>query len=87
MEGRQMIDVKEWFINKAQDTARRYNTYIDVYSRDENGTVEAKDGYLTVQVLEVLKETEKAIQAVLSTGEIVGSVKGWKTWIPKSVIK
>ena len=87
MEGRKMIEVKEWFIDKAQDMARRYNTYIDVYNRDENGTVEAKDGYLTVQVLEVLKETEKAIQAVLSTGEIVGSVKGWKTWIPKSLIK
>lgn len=44
------------------------------------------DGYKLVRVQEVLKETEKAVQVVLSTGNVVGSIKGWRTWIPKSVI-
>ena len=29
---------------------------------------------------------EKAVQAVLRTGDVVGSYKGWKLWIPKSQI-
>lgn len=37
--------------------------------------------------MEVLSESEKAIQVILGTGDIVGSYKGWKTWLPKSVIK
>ena len=39
-----------------------------------------------MRVHEVLKETEKAVHVVLSTGDVVGSIKGWKTWITKSVI-
>ena len=80
------IKVKEWFISNTQVTARRYNTWIDVYSRDENGTIKAENGYLTVKITEVLSESEKAVQVILSTGDVVGSIKGWKIWIPKSVI-
>lgn len=81
------IKIKDWFLDKTQDTARRYNTWIDVFSRDEETGMELSiDGYKSVRVQEVLKETEKAVQVVLSTGDVVGSIKGWRTWIPKSVI-
>lgn len=82
------IKVKEWVINKAQETARRYNVFIDYTRRTED--VECKplveDDCVFVKVEEVLKETEKAIQVRLSSGEVVGSYKGWTLWIPKSQI-
>lgn len=81
------VKVRDWFIDKAQITAKKYNTFIDVYSRDEDGVIISEDGYYNVKIMEVLSESEKAIQVVLGTGDIVGSYKGWKTWIPKSVIK
>ena len=80
-------EVKEWFINKQSEKATRYNCFIDIYSRDENGKVESVDGYLKVLFQEVISETEKAVYVVLGTGNADGSYKGWKTWIPKSVIK
>lgn len=87
MKANTIIKIKDWFLDKTQDTARRYNTWIDVFSRDEETGMEISiDGYKSVRVQEVLKETEKAVQVVLSTGDVVGSIKGWRTWIPKSVI-
>lgn len=87
MKANTIIKIKDWFLDKTQDTARRYNTWIDVFSRDEETGMEISiDGYKSVRVQEVLKETEKAVQVVLSTGDVVGSIKGWKIWIPKSVI-
>ena len=81
------VKVRDWFIDKTQITAKKYNTFIDVYSRNEDGVIISEDGYYTVKIMEVLSESEKAIQVVLGTGDIVGSYKGWKTWLPKSVIK
>lgn len=81
------IKVKDWFIEKTEQTSKRYNTWIDIYSRDEMGkSISDENGYLTVCVDEIISETEKAVQVVLHTGDVVGSGKGWKTWIPKSVI-
>ena len=80
------VKVKQYVINKAEETSRRYNTWIDIYSRDDKGSVVIEDGYVTVMVQEVISESEKAVQVILSTGDIVGSTKGWKTWIPKSAI-
>lgn len=83
-----LLRVKEWFYYKTCDVAESYNTFIDVteYSR-VNGVLTAdKNGFVEVIVREVLNETEKAVQVVLDSGSVVGSVKGWKTWIPKSVI-
>ena len=79
----QWIKVKEWIIDKAQETAGAYNCYID-YKRDDEGLRLVEDGFLTVYVEEVLKETEKAVQVRLATGSVVGSCKGWRVWIPKS---
>ena len=81
------VKVRDWFIDKTQITAKKYNTFIDVYSRNEDGVIISEDGYYMVKIMEVLSESEKAIQVVLGTGDIVGSYKGWKTWLPKSVIK
>lgn len=82
---RQSMKVKEWIIDKAQRTAADYNCWID-FERDEQGMRKVENGYLTVIVDEVLAETEKAVQVRLQTGEVVGSYKGWKLWIPKSQI-
>lgn len=82
---RQFIRVKEWIIDKAQETASGYNCFIDYAERDEVlGCAKVVDGYIKVQVEEVLKETEKAVYVRLHTGDVVGSIKGWKVWIPKS---
>ena len=74
---RKSIKIKEWFYDKQQATAGRYNCYID--KRD------LEEGYVEVSA-EQLKESEKAIQVRLETGSVVGSFKGWTCWIPKSVI-
>lgn len=82
-----MMKVKEWFVDKTQETAKRYNMWIDVDSRNELGMIVAdENGYVKVMAQEVISETEKAVQVILSTGFVDGSAKGWKTWIPKSVI-
>ena len=80
--------VKEWVITKAQQTASCYNCFID-YERDESsglGIAKRENGCITVYAEEILNESEKAIQVRLRTGDVVGSVKGWKLWIPKSQI-
>lgn len=79
------LKIKEWFLNKTQETATRYNTFID-FERNEEERMLVVDGYATVFVEEKISETEKAVQVVLHTGDVLGSYKGWKTWIPKSVI-
>ena len=80
------LKVKAWVIDKAQETARKYNCYIDYARRNENGTRVEENGYIYVLVEESLAETEKAVQVKLSTGKVVGSFKGWTMWIPKSQI-
>lgn len=82
------IKVKDWFIEKTEQTSKRYNTWIDIFSRNEMGkAITDEDGYFTVLADEIINESEKAVQVVLHTGNIVGSGNGWKTWIPKSVVK
>lgn len=81
----EFLKIKEWFLDKIQDTAKRYNTYIDL-SRNDDHTVDREDGCVFPTIVERLGESEKAIKVRLSTGSIVGSYKGWVTWIPKSVI-
>ena len=80
------LTVKEWIIDKAQSTARAYNCFIDYAERTELGTPWRENGYVKVIAEEVLGETEKAIRVRLRTGDVVGSVKGWTLWIPKSQI-
>ena len=79
------LKVKQWFLNKTQETATTYNTFID-FERNEDDTVLVVDGYATVYVEEKLAETEKAVQVKLHTGNVLGSYKGWTVWVPKSVI-
>ena len=83
---RGFVRVKEWFLDKQQDIARGYNCFIDTPERNEFGMAVVEDGFVQVWVDFVLGETEKAVHVVLATGEVVGSVKGWKCWIPKSCI-
>ena len=80
------LRIKEWFYNKTEETSGRYNTFID-FVRNEDGMQKVEDGFVTVIVEEKLAESDKAIQVRLATGSVVGSAKGWTTWVPKSVIK
>lgn len=79
------IKVKEWVIDKAQQTASSYNCFID-YEREANGVAKRENGYITVYAEETISESEKAVQVRLRTGDVVGSANGWKLWIPKSQI-
>lgn len=72
------MTIKEWFYDKTENTSSYYNLFID--KTDNN------DGTVTVVVEEKLDESDKAVKVRLSTGDVVGSCKGWTTWIPKSVI-
>jgi hypothetical protein len=80
------IAVKEWFFDKEQEKAEKYNVFMD-FARNEDGTQKIENGYIFAKVEEIMKESEKAIQVRVSTGEVVGSYKGWICWIPKSLIK
>ena len=79
------IKVKKWFYEKTNDTAKSYNTFID-YERDENSMMRVVDDVVTLYAREILSETEKAVKVCLESGAVVGSCKGWTTWIPKSVV-
>ena len=79
------MKIKEWFFDKTDAIAKSYNTFID-FARNEDGMRKVENGYMTVVVEEVFAESDKAIQVRLASGAVVGSYKGWKTWIPKSVI-
>lgn len=80
------ISVKEWFFNKEQDKAEKYNTFFD-FERNEDETIKGENGYVFAEVEEIITETEKAIQVRIATGGVVGSYKGWTCWIPKSLTK
>lgn len=84
MRGVTLMKIKKWFLNKVQAEARRYNTWIDVAYTEDNMMDEEDDCYFA-NVEETLAETEKAVKVRFSTGMIVGSMKGWTTWVPKSV--
>lgn len=83
---RQVISVKSWVINKAQQDASRYNCFFTYAERDENGAAITDGEYTKVVIEEVIAETEKAVQVRLQTGDVIGSSNGWKLWIPKSQI-
>ena len=82
------MKIKTWIIDKAQDDARRYNIFFDVTRRtnDDINQRLVEDGCYYMKVEEVLKETEKALQIKLSSGDVIGSYKGWTLWVPKSQI-
>lgn len=79
------IRIKEWFEEKAQREAKHYNVWINL-KRNEDGTIEVVDGFVTAYVEEQLAESEKAIKVRLASGAVDGSYKGWTLWVPKSVI-
>lgn len=79
------IRIKRWFADKEQRKAGHFNTYIDL-KRNEDGTIEEVDGYVTAYIEEQLAESEKAIKVRLASGAVLGSYNGWELWVPKSVI-
>lgn len=79
------LKVKKWFYEKTDDIAKTYNTFID-YERGYDDMINVVDGFVTLYAREVLGESDKAIKVCLESGAVVGSCKGWTTWIPKSVL-
>lgn len=78
------IKVKEWFYDKEASKAKVYNIFFNVEYKD--GMINRENEMVTLSSVDVLAETEKAIKVEIATGAVVGSSKGWTTWIPKSVI-
>lgn len=79
------MKIKKWFMNKVEAESSRYSCYID-YARNEDGLYDEEDDCYFPYVEEILQETEKALKIRFSTGLVVGSYKGWTTWVPKSVV-
>lgn len=79
------LTVKRWIADKAQVEAKIYNYFFNViyvngyYADVENDTVTFAD-------VEVIRETEKAINISVSCGAIDGKIGAWKMWVPKSQI-
>ena len=79
------MTVKRWIADKAQTEAKRYNYFFNVeyvngfYADIENDTV-------TLESVEIIKETEKAVQVAIGCGAIDGKVETWNAWLPKSQI-
>lgn len=79
------LTVKRWIADKIDAEAKIYNYFTDVvyvngyYADTVNDTVTYKD-------VEILKETEKAVQAAIMCGAVDGKVGRFKSWIPKSQI-
>ena len=89
MNAENIMKVKSWVIEKAQNEAKRYNMWFNIpdCGRDSEGMhVLTSDGYDFIIVEEILSETEKAVKVRIATGWTDGSSKGWTTWIPKSQI-
>lgn len=83
---RTILKIKEWFVNKEQDKASAYNMFFDIESRNENGEIAADENGFVEVIAELISESEKAIKVKIETGAVLGSTKGWKTWIPKSLV-
>ena len=85
MNERTTLRIKEWFVDKEADKAARYNMFFEYFKRNENGTRIVENGYIEL-ICEKLAESEKAVKVTIQTGDVVGSTKGWTTWVPKSQI-
>lgn len=78
-----MMKIPTWFFEKISNEAKRYGMYIDYESNTSIG-----EGAQEVEVSgSMIKESEKAVYVDLNTGAFGGSTSGFKTWIPKSLIK
>lgn len=78
-----VVGIRDWFYFEEGRKTSKYGTRFDFFYEHVLGhTGEGRwdeitiNGYLAVEVDEILKETEKALQLV---------VDGWKFWIPKSL--
>lgn len=83
-----VLAVKDWFLEKQQKEASHYNMWFDVADRHDESLACFPVVYeeCTTVFATIIKQTEKALYVTLRTGEVQGSYKGWKCWIPKSLI-
>lgn len=86
------MKIKFWVWDKMNVEADRYGRGVDANSNREPGTTvketQDENGFVEVYPIEVIKETEKAINVKLAaTAYNKGmSATTWTAWIPKSQI-
>lgn len=86
------MKIKYWVYDKINTEADKYNRGIDAnYNREPGTTVKQtqdENGFVEVYPIEVLKETEKAINVKLAATSFNKgmSATSWMAWIPKSQI-
>lgn len=86
------ITVKRWIGDQKYDEMKAYNRAPEfVYAQTEQGEyyADTENDTITMVVLNILKESAKAVQVELetkdlNTGDFVA--KKWTTWFPKSQI-
>lgn len=86
------ITVKRWIGDQKYDEMKAYNRAPEfIYKETEGGSyyADTENNTITMVVLNILKETSKAVQVELetlnlNTCEYVD--KKWTTWFPKSQI-
>lgn len=94
-----VFKVKEWFYQKEQEKARKYNFTLYWDTIVKWNPEKGKDEEIgCCFVGDIIRETEKAIQVELwfynlneswkykLLNDLPVSEKRWKTWIPKSVM-
>lgn len=72
------MNIKDWKMNQINEEAHRYNWTL--VRKDNN------DGTYEVNVVEQLRETEKAVFVKLEVATYNDDYREFKSWIPKSCI-
>jgi hypothetical protein len=77
-----VVGIRDWFYREEGRKNSKYGTKFDFFYEHiigfiGDGVHPEIDGYIAVDVDEIVKETEKALQLV---------VDGWKFWCPKSLV-
>lgn len=82
------MKIKTWFVEKQEAIAQNYNIFFTYTRRTQDVCRKPviEDDCYFLEIEEILAESEKAVRVKISSGDVVGSFKGWTTWIPKSVI-
>lgn len=86
------MKIRYWVWDKINTEADRYGRGVDANADREWGTTvketQDENGYVKVYPIEIIKETEKAINVKLAATSYNKSMSAttWTAWIPKSQI-
>lgn len=84
------MTVTRWIADQKNAEMKRYNYFADIeYMKDEQGAelyADMENDTVTYADVEIIKESEKAVQVAVSCGAVDGKIGTFKTWLPKSQI-